>query len=227
MIRDFAVAVGAGALLVMKALEVSAQEPPEIAWITSVTGSVIAQDSGQPISGASVWIELRGREVVRAATDASGQFRMEGEFNAGITPEVVRATAVGFLPETYRLQLGCSEVVSVRGQPGYCRKEVTVHMQEARGVFEPSAHRCTLVGQVTLADGAPAPHSLVRLEDQMSGTTSDEEGQFSIPDVASGIRLVAARAVGTSPHQRLVLVSCMHEGGPSTTKFRLFPVAIW
>jgi hypothetical protein len=143
IIRQCVVVAAILALLGTLSTHATAQEPPDVTFRTSLTGRVLVEGSDHPIPGASVSIELQGREVAHGTTDANGHFHIEGEFLAGGAPEVARVSAVGYLPLTHRVVLLCHGT-SVRDQGvAYCRRELTPRLQEAHGLFEPSASRCT------------------------------------------------------------------------------------
>ena len=68
-----------------------------------ITGRVVRRDNGAPIAGASIELSspfvFGNRELQTATTDVKGEYRFQGLKEGVFT---VRASAKGFVPQTYR-----------------------------------------------------------------------------------------------------------------------------
>jgi hypothetical protein len=124
-----------------------------------ISGTVLDDRSGDPVSGAGVRVVVDGRTVGRARTGEAGGFSIEGQFEAGVG--VVRTVAVGFLPETHQVQLGCDSSGEERS---VCRKVVDLYLQSTDRLFDRSAAECSLVGTVFSGHGAALANAVVSLD---------------------------------------------------------------
>jgi hypothetical protein len=206
-----------------------AQEPQASGVVVhQVHGIVIDQETGAGVAGATVSVLLQGRRAADTVTDSAGRYLLEARLRTGRTGEVVRALAVGFVPEAQEVELVCPEIVTRGRERPYCRKEVNLYLQPAQRMFEPSAATCTLEGTVRDGGGAPLQGVTVRLEDGGRGAMTDEDGRFAIEQVRSGLRVARAERIGRITHERLILVGCSKPGGLVITRFQSLPsLGIW
>jgi hypothetical protein len=187
----------------------------------TISGSVLDAESGEPIPGAIVRLQIEGQRTLRAEADHSGGFTIESP--AGVGTAVLQAWAEGFLPEVQRFRFDCSRD---REDSSHCLRAVDLHLQSGKGLFEPSASTCSLEGSVLGIDGRSLRGARVFLEGRAEGVEADEHGWFSVSEVKAGLRIARAVLIGMAPNERMILVSCPTEGAPSVVGFRLVPQPI-
>jgi hypothetical protein len=183
-----------------------------------IVGEVRRIDTDAPVMGATievVWPEwvLAKKKVITdqrraiATTDSAGRYRLCGA-PAGSTLRSVAwsdADTSGVLevivPDSgFALQdfaLGSVEYVTVPADPSDSLAG-TVRMRRGAAVVR---------GRVTTTSGVALANAVVRVVGSGSQVRTTEQGEFTIPDAATGTQSIEARAIGYSPYRRTVRMS--------------------
>ena len=181
------------ALLAMAACAAAQQPvPPQIASANTriVSGTVLSQSGGQPLSNATVTLRdsMSGAQVAQTSTDADGRFTFsnlrDGRF-------ILTAMRRGFAPTGFQEHDGAFTAI------------VTGENLSTTGLELRMPPLASIYGTVTEDSGDPVPRAQIMLfhrahiggEDRMeraNGAMADEMGNFEIGSLRPGVYVLCA-----------------------------------
>ena len=153
----------------------------------SLNGTVVDSQTNQPLANVSVKIENNGQVIAEGTTDADGNFVLS--LNSDVEPGnyVITASKEGYMPFIGSVQITSEDIQN--GSKNYGQIQM---VSGSSGVTHATLHG-KVIDSVTGSPIAGASISIYRgsgVTDTShlvtSGITTDENGEFEIPDLEAG-----------------------------------------
>lgn len=216
--RGLVVATATVVLGGMPSQDVSAQEREATRIPLVLTGRVVDEATGGPLSAVTVMIAATG---LHATTDASGRYRVDGPQHVLDRPSAVDADRPGYYPEQRYEMLGCHWLMKQQ----VCQVELNFWMRRMEFSHGLSAV-CRVSGRVLNKSGGRGVQGVVQIDGLKIGAVSGPDGRFTLDSVASGLQRLRASSPGMTGEWKLVWVACDEASEGPTVSFRLISIPV-
>jgi hypothetical protein len=184
---------------------------------TWLTGVVTDEETGRPLPGVVVRVEVNGWPRAWTETDDVGRYTFDDwpalhpRTASGAMAIVdglvvaVRAMHPQYGSSARWFQPACGSSFEVASSD--CPQHLGFRLRPIDALQQEGATTCTLEGRVTV-NGEPGSRAEVVFENGEVEAVADSEGRFRAAGVAPGIRTLWVRRLAAFPHERVVWVAC-------------------